>query len=72
MSVTVESGVNSTTADLAGKTVGDIRAMLRQPLNLDPAATVIINGETHAPDYVAQDGDVIEFVKKSGQKGDRR
>ena len=70
MSVTVESGVNSTQAELAGQKVCDIRTMLRQPLNIDPAARILVNGEASPDSYVAQDGDTIEFVKASGQKGD--
>ena len=72
MSVTVESGVNSTTAELAGQKVCDIRVMLRQPLNIDPAARIVVNGDAVPSEYVAQDGDTIEFVKQSGQKGDLR
>ena len=72
MAVTVECGVNSTTAELAGQKACDIRTMLRQPLNIDPAAATVVNGEAVRSEYVAQDGDVIEFVKRSGQKGDRR
>lgn len=71
MAVTVESGVNSTQAELAGQKVCDIRTMLRQPLNIDPAARILVNGEPQRDSYVAQNGDVIEFVKASGQKGDR-
>ena len=70
MSVTVESGVNSTQAELAGQKVCDIRTMLRQPLNIDPAARILVNGEASPDSYVAHDGDTIEFVKASGQKGD--
>ncbi len=73
MAVTVESGVNSTTSDaLVGEKACAIRTMFRQPLNIDPAARVVVNGERVNEEYVAQDGDVIEFVKSSGQKGDRR
>lgn len=63
------SGVNTLDAGLAGKSVADVRSMLNQPLNIDPASKPVVNGETVSEDYVLEDGDELEFVKASGEKG---
>lgn len=67
--VKVINGVNVLDANLAGKTVADVRAMLTQALNIDPAAQPTISGETVGEDYVLESGDELEFVKASGVKG---
>ena len=63
------NGVNTLDADLAGKTVGEIRAMLAQALNIDGAANPVANGETVGEDYILRANDELEFVKASGEKG---
>jgi len=68
--VKVINGVNELSAELAGKTVNNVRGMLAQALNIDPAAVANINGQAQ-PDCntVLSDGDELEFVKASGTKG---
>lgn len=63
------SGVNTLDANLAGRSVADVRGMLSQPLNIDQAAKPMVEGETVGEDYVLADGDELEFVKASGEKG---
>jgi hypothetical protein len=63
------SGVNTLDANLVGRSVSDVRNMLSQPLNIDPASKPIVNGETVNEDYVLCGGDELEFVKASGEKG---
>ena len=65
----IVSGVNTLDAGLAGKSVADVRNMLSQPLNIDPASKPVVDGETVCEDYVLADGDELEFVKASGEKG---
>lgn len=69
MSVTVDNGVNSLTEDLAGRTVADVRSMLRQALNIAPEAGAYVNGEIADSERVLENGDKLEFIKASGQKG---
>jgi addiction module HigA family antidote len=57
------------TAELAGRTVGEARKVLQQPLNIDPKATVYVNGEVADSERVLRDGDKLEFIKASGVKG---
>jgi hypothetical protein len=69
MATTIINGVNELSADLAGKSVNEIRGMLEQALNIDPSATPVVDGNQVPGDYVLKNGDVLEFVKPSGTKG---
>lgn len=69
MATRIINGVNELNADLAGQTVSNVRAMLAQALNIDPAAKPLVNGEAVAEGYTLQDDDELEFVKASGEKG---
>ena len=63
------NGVNTLAADLNGKSVAEVRAMLSQALNIDPEAAPVVNGDQVAEDYVLAAGEELEFVKSSGTKG---
>lgn len=69
MSVRVANGVNTLSAELSGRTVGQIRAMLSQALNIDPMAKTYVNGEEAGSEYGVDDGDRVEFIKAAGSKG---
>jgi len=71
MANTVINGVNTLSADLAGKAVCHVRGMLAQALNIDESAVAQINGDQVDDESTAvlQDGDELEFVKASGTKG---
>lgn len=69
MATQIINGVNELSADLAGKTVNDVRAMLAQALNIAPEATPVVDGNQVDGNYVLENGDVLEFVKPSGTKG---
>ena len=66
---TIINGVNTLSADLAGKTVNEVRDMLSQALNIDPEAQSVVNGDSVAEDYTLATGDELEFIKSSGVKG---
>jgi len=63
------NGVNTLSADLAGRTINDIRAMLAQALNIDSFATPVVNGQAADASHTLHEGDELEFVKASGTKG---
>ena len=63
------NGVNELSAPLGGKTVADVRAMLAQALNIDPAAKAVVDGANVGEDYELGDGESLEFVKAAGEKG---
>lgn len=67
--VNVINGVNTLESELDGKTVVEIRKSVSQALNIDPAATVRVNGENVSASFRVSDGDTVEFVKVAGQKG---
>jgi HTH-type transcriptional regulator / antitoxin HigA len=49
--------------------VGEVRRMLRQPLNIAPNVSVYVNGQEADSEWVLRDGDTLEFIKASGRKG---
>ena len=67
--VEVINGVNTLNSELEGQTVAQVREALRQPLNIDPEATVKVNGKTATATRRLSDGDTVEFIKASGRKG---
>ncbi len=69
--VKVSYGVHSLEAAIAGKSVGEVRQALKEPLNIDPRALALINGRDVAASYVLKEGDQLEFVRLAGEKGDR-
>ncbi len=70
MSVHVEHGVNQIESEsFVGKSVADIRAAMRQPLNIGTTSAAYVNGNAVTEGYVAQEDDRIEFVKSAGSKG---
>lgn len=69
MSNRVINGVNQLDSDLVGKTVGQVRAMLAQVLNIAPDAVANVNGERADSDRTLEAGDELEFVKAAGEKG---
>jgi HTH-type transcriptional regulator / antitoxin HigA len=69
MAVTVENGVNTTTGEYAGRTVGAIRSMLSQALNIAAEARPYVDGHSAAEEAVVSDGSTLVFIKASGRKG---
>jgi SpoVK/Ycf46/Vps4 family AAA+-type ATPase len=62
-------GVHHLKVAVAGRTVEEIRRTLSQPLNLDPGARAVLNGDEAAEDQRLSPGDQLEFVRPSGSKG---
>lgn len=69
MAVTIINGVNTLSAGLSGHSVAEVRAMLAQALNIDPASKAVVGGEDVGESHVLSDGEELEFVKASGTKG---
>lgn len=71
MSATIQVtyGANSQEVDVVGKTVGQIREGMAEALNVPKDATALISGEPVVNDYALQQGDRVEFVRASGEKG---
>lgn len=70
MSVTVTSGANGPyDMELAGQTVGQIRQSFAQALNIEEGARASLNGETVDDETEVEDGDQLDFVKATAEKG---
>lgn len=62
-------GAGEYEGDFTGTTVGSIREITTDILNIDPEAQALINGIEVPDDYKVQTGEQVEFVKEAGDKG---
>jgi len=69
--VKISYGVHVLTAAIAGKSVGEVRQALKEPLNIDPRALALVNGRNASASLVLKEGDQLEFVRLAGEKGGR-
>jgi len=67
--VRVTYGVHTLEAQVAGRTVGDVRAALGQALNISPEAIAVVDGVEAGADHVLRAGEQLEFVRLAGEKG---
>lgn len=67
--VRIVCGVHTLEAQVAGRTVGDVRAALSQALNISPEAIAVVDGAEAAGDHVLRAGEQVEFVRLAGEKG---
>ena len=70
--VRVIYGVHSLDVNIAGRTVGEVRATLRQALNIGPQAIAVVDGREVLESVILQVGEVLEFVRLAGEKGWRK
>ena len=71
-SVRVIHGASDLNLDLAGQTVAQVRPVLDQMLGADRRSPLLVNGRPVRPDYVLASSDVLELVKRAGEKGSDR
>lgn len=69
MSVRLISGANSESLNLNGQTVAAIRERFASAFTISPAAGATINGETADETETVYDGDTLQFVKETAEKG---
>ena len=67
--VTVISGANEATADLAGQSIDQVRAAFSGALNIPAGARATVDGVARDGSYTLQDGDELSFVKDTAEKG---
>lgn len=69
--ITLNYGVNEiTTNSFAGKSVCDVAKFALEFLGAPKEATIKVNGqEVYDASILLEDGDAVEFVKVSGEKG---
>ena len=67
--VRVICGVHTLDAQVAGRTIGDVRGALSQALNISPEAIAVVDGGEVGADHVLEAGEQVEFVRLAGEKG---
>jgi len=67
--VKISYGVHHLEVAVAGKSVGEVRQALKEPLNIDPRALALVNGRDVAASYRLKSGEQLEFVRMAGEKG---
>jgi hypothetical protein len=67
--VKISYGVHHLEVAIAGKSVGEVRQTLREPLNIDPRALALVNGREAAASHHLKEDDQLEFVRLAGEKG---
>lgn len=67
--VRVLYGVHALEANLAGRTVADVRKALRQALNISSQAVAVVDGQEVEESFILLAGHQLEFVRLAGEKG---
>lgn len=67
--VLVVHGANQRYFDLAGKDVGSVRKSLREAFNIPGDAEARVDGKEVNDEFVLDNGQHVEFTRKSGSKG---
>jgi hypothetical protein len=67
--VEVIHGVYAHSLPLSGMTVGQVRMELTDRMNIDPESLAVVDGNEVGDDTVIGEGQVLNFVKHSGEKG---
>lgn len=67
--VRVIYGVHSLEVNIAGRSVGEVRAALKQALNIGPQAVAVVDGREILESHILQEGEILEFVRLAGEKG---
>jgi hypothetical protein len=67
--VEVIHGVYSHSLPLVGMTVAQARDELTHRMNIDPDAVSVVDGQEVDENTVLQEGQVLNFVKRAGEKG---
>lgn len=67
--ISVSCGAASSNYPVVGRTVGFVKATYREILNIDTDSMAIVNGKEATDSYILGSSDVLEFVRKAGNKG---
>lgn len=68
-SVTVSHGPYAEQLPVAGESVGRVRTMYADRFDLDPLSQAIIDGHEVDDDTIIEAGQLLVFIKRSGEKG---
>lgn len=67
--VEVIHGVYSHSLPLVGLTVAQARSELTERMNIDPDAVSVVDGQEVDENTVLHEGQVLNFMKRAGEKG---
>jgi hypothetical protein len=67
--VEVIHGVFAHSLPLVGMTIGQARSELQERMHIDPDAVPVLDGQEADEDTVLGEGQVLNFVKRAGEKG---
>jgi hypothetical protein len=69
--IKINYGIHHLEVAVAGKSVGEVRQALKEPLNIDPRALALVNGREASAFHLLKENDQLEFVRLAGEKGGR-
>jgi hypothetical protein len=69
--VTVAHGPYFERLPVGDMNVGEIRARYRDRFDIDPRSLAVLDGNTVGNDTIVRAGQVLTFVRRSGEKGAR-
>ena len=67
--VTVHSGVHAEPLPVGNMSVGEIRRRFADRMEIDPNSTAQIDGRDVDPHTIVRPGQMLSFVRSSGEKG---
>lgn len=67
--VKISYGVHNLEVAIAGKSVGEVRQALKEPLNIDPRALALVNSREAKASHILKADEQLEFVRLAGEKG---
>jgi hypothetical protein len=67
--VEVIHGVFAHSLPLVGMSIGQARSELQERMHIDPDAVPVLDGQEVDEDTVLAEGQVLNFVKRAGEKG---
>ena len=68
--IEVSCGANQGQYPVCGKSIGQVKEILKEVLNVPRMSDGLINGKVKDDSYSLKEGDTLEFMKPSGEKGD--
>ena len=67
--VRIQCGVHCHRFPVAGLSVGEVRRLLSELLNIPSETATVLNGESVSDEVLLQEGDALVFVRHGGAMG---